>query len=260
MNERSPLKIMLSVWKALFLREAGVRLFGSRAAWFWLFAEPLVHVAFISTLFVLVRQREVAGIDVVLFLVFGLYGFFTFRHTAQQMGGAVDGNRALFTYRQVVPFDPVAIRGFLEWSIKFVTFSLTLFGLVLLGYDVMPEQPLVMVAGYVGLWLLGSGLGLIIAMLGEVAAEARKILQLLMLPLYLMSAVIFPIALVPPQYLDAFLLNPIPHGLETVRMAVTHEYQSVPGIDLGYLYAWVACLWGLGLLLYRRFSYRIVAE
>lgn len=260
MNERSPLQIMLSVWKAIFLRESGVRLFGSRAAWVWLLVEPLVHVAFISFLFSVVRQREVGGIHVVLFLVLGLYGFFLFRRTASQMGGGIGSNRALFTYRQVTPFDPVIVRGMLEFCIMMFAFGLTMAGLVLLEFDVKPDRTLPLVGGYVGLWLLGSGLGLVIAMLGEIAGEARKILEMTLMPLYFLSAVIFPISIVPPEFLDVFLANPVPHGLETIRMSMTHEYRSVPGIELGYLYAWAACLWGLGLLLYRSFSYRIVAE
>ncbi|MCJ8191586.1 ABC transporter permease [Sphingomicrobium aestuariivivum] len=251
---------MLSVWKALFLREAGVRLFGSRAAWVWLLIEPVVHVAFISFLFGVVRQTQVAGIDTVIFLVLGLNGFFLFRRAAGQMGGGVDSNRALFTYRQVTPFDTIIVRGLLEWCIMIATFVLTLFGLLLLEYDVMPADPMTALAALVGLWLLGAGLGIIIAMAGEIAGEVRQILTMAMMPLYFLSAVIFPLTVIPPEFMDAFLVNPIPHGLETLRHSFTPHYRSVPGIELSYLYIWAACFWGFGLLLYRNFSYRIVAE
>jgi capsular polysaccharide transport system permease protein len=45
-KQRSQLGVMLSVWKAMFLREALRRLFGARAAWMWVFLEPVYHTVF----------------------------------------------------------------------------------------------------------------------------------------------------------------------------------------------------------------------
>lgn len=42
---RNPLTVTFAVWNALLLREALSRLFGRRAAWFWLLFEPIFHVA-----------------------------------------------------------------------------------------------------------------------------------------------------------------------------------------------------------------------
>lgn len=260
MTDRSPTRITMTVWRALYLREAASRLFGSRAGWLWLFLEPLAHVAFISFLFSVIRQREISGIDTVLFLTLGLIGFFLFRRAANQMGGAIDGNRALFTYRQVLPFDPIIVRGFVELTIMTGIFLFTMMGLLLLEYDVTPDQPLRMALGYLALWLLGTGFGLIIAISSEVVGELRKIFNLMMMPLYFLSAVIFPINIVPPEYRYILLYNPIPHALETIRMAFSPQYISVPGIDVGYCFIWAAGFWALGLVLYHRFSYRVVAE
>ena len=42
----NPLLTTLTVWRALFLREALDRFFGSRAAWGWLLVEPAMHIGF----------------------------------------------------------------------------------------------------------------------------------------------------------------------------------------------------------------------
>src|ERR1044072_1127168 len=104
---RNSLGIALSVWKALLLREALSRLFSSRAAWFWLIAEPVLHMAMLGFLYTAVRQHTVGGIDATIWLVLGVQGFFLFKRTATQMSGAIDSNRALFSYRQVKPTDTV---------------------------------------------------------------------------------------------------------------------------------------------------------
>ena len=44
----NPLLTTLTVWRALFLREALDRFFGSRAAWGWLLVEPAMHIGFMG--------------------------------------------------------------------------------------------------------------------------------------------------------------------------------------------------------------------
>lgn len=248
------------VWKALILREATVRLLGTRAAWAWLIFEPLVHLAFITFLFAVIRQQSVGGIDIVPWLVIGLLGYFTFRRTTAQMGGAIGANRALFTYRQVIPFDTIFIRGVLEGIIMLATLAIAGFGLVLFGYDVMPDNPLRLVLSLFGLWLLGGGLGLVIAVIGELADEIHNVVGIIMLPLYFLSGVIFPLMIVPPQYRSYLMLNPIPHGLEGARSAMSSFYHAPPEVDLGYLYECVLVLFVVGLLLYRRFTRQVFAQ
>lgn len=260
MSGRTSLQITRDVWKALFLREATVRLFGSRAAWAWLLIEPVIHLAFMLFLFSVIRQKSVGGIDIVPWLLIGLVGYFTFRRTAAQMASAIDSNRALFTYRQVVPFDTVLIRGVLEGLVMLATLTIAVLGLSLYGMDVIPDDPLMVMLAFFGLWLLGASFGLLMAVLSELASESQRVIGIVMLPLYFMSGVIFPLNLVPPQYLPYLLINPIPHGLETGRASFSTFYHAPPGIELSYLYTWVLGFLIVGLVLYRRFTRKVFAQ
>lgn len=260
MSERSPLQIAQNVWKALFLREATVRLFGTRAAWAWLLLEPLLHLAFISFLFAVIRQRNVGGIDIAEWLVIGLVGFFTFRRTSSQISSAIDSNRALFTYRQVIPFDGLIIRGILEGLVMLMTLVLAGFGLWLLDYNVIPDDALTFMAALFGLWLLGVSLGFTLAVAGELAPETDRVAGIIMLPLYFLSGVILPLMVVPPQYRAYLMLNPIPNGLESARQAFANFYHAPPETDLAYLYLWVLGIASFGLLLYWRFTRKVFAQ
>ncbi len=113
-SARTPLAITLSVWKALFLREALSRAFTGRAALFWLIAEPVLHVAFLMLIFATARIQSVGGIDMAIWLMVGLLVFFMFRRTGMQVMNAVDSNQALFAYRQVKPVDSALVRAGLE--------------------------------------------------------------------------------------------------------------------------------------------------
>lgn len=257
---RNSFRITLSVWKALLLREALSRLFSSRASWFWLVAEPVVHMAILGFLYSGIRQHTIGGIDTLIWLVIGLQGFFLFRRTANQMAGAIDANRALFSYRQVLPIDTVLMRGLLEMILMVVVISVVLTGILMLGHDVIPYDPLTVLGGFFGLWLLGVAFGLIISASAEVAPEFRQISNMVMMPLYFVSGVMFPIATVPEPYRDWLLINPIVHGLDGAREGFAPYYHSAPGIDLSYLFdvAFVGIF--IGLLLHRRFSNLMVTK
>jgi capsular polysaccharide transport system permease protein len=257
---RNSLGIALSVWKALLLREALSRLFSSRAAWFWLIAEPVLHMAILGFLYAVVRQHTVGGIDATIWLVLGLQGFFLFRRTATQMSGAIDSNRALFSYRQVKPTDTVLMRGVLEGVLMVMVISVIVAGLALLGHDVVPIDPITVLSAFFGLWVLGAGIGLIVSVVSELVPEFRQIISMTMMPLYFISGVIVPIGSVPEPYRDWLLMNPIVHGLDAARKGFAPYYHSTSAISLNYLYACALVSVFLGLVLHRRYTAFMVTK
>lgn len=257
---RSSLAITYSVWKALFLREAVARISASRTAWIWLLVEPAVHIAFLLYVFIAIRLRHVGGIDTMIWLMVGLLTFFMFRRTAVQAKNAIDANQALFGYRQVFPVDTVLVRAVLEGFLMLII-SLLLFSVVaLLGHDVMPADPLAVVEAVFAMWLIGVGFGMCLSVVNELLPEVGKVLDMLMMPMYLISGVIFPIGAVPPPYRDYLLLNPLVHGLEAARLGFSPYYHAIPELDIGYLYGCALVILFFGFALQRRFAARLVTR
>lgn len=257
---RNPLHVSFAVWKAIFLREALDRLFDMRAAWFWLLIEPVLHIGFLVFVFTIIRMRTVGNADVAVWIIVGMLAFFLFRRTAVQVTYAVDSNRPLFTYRQVKPFDPVLARAVLEAFLMSVVSIIIIGSAILLGYQAWPHDALLVLQANLGLWLFGIGYGLVASVLMELVPEMEHILKILMLPLYLISGVIFPLATIPQPYLDLLLLNPIAHGLELARAGFFPYYHTVQGLSMEYLYAWGVSGIFLGLVLYRRFALQLVMK
>ncbi|HEY9578239.1 MAG TPA: ABC transporter permease [Rhizorhapis sp.] len=257
---RNSLVVTLSVWKALLLREALARLFSGRASWFWLIAEPILHMAMFGYIYAGIRQRTIGGIDTLIWLVLGLQGFFLFRRTASQMAGAIDSNRALFSYRQVKPTDTVLMRGVLEGLLMAMVITIVGAGMALLGHNVTPADPMRVLAAFFGLWFLGVSLGLLISVLSELAQEFRQIINMAMMPLYFISGVMFPLASIPEPYREWLLLNPIAHGLEEARSGFAPYYHAAPGVSISYIYEFAFISIFIGLLLHRRFALRMVTR
>lgn len=256
---RSALSITFSVWRALFLREALTRISGKRGQWFWIIAEPLAHMGFLALLFGVFRNMRIPGINIYLWIVVGMVTFFIYRRSAIQGMWAIDDNRAMFVYRQVKPVDTIFVRAALDGFINLLIGLAALAFLMLIDVNVIPEQPLLLMAGVFGTWLLGLGFGLIAAVPVAFAEESSVFLSFLMTPLYLLSGAIFPLGVVPYPYLEWLAYNPLAHALEAVRFGFSAGYHVFPGLSLTYVYAWAVVMIFLGLALQLRFSERLRA-
>lgn len=260
MVNRTSAHIALSVWKALILREAIYRLFGSRAAWVWLLLEPVVHVVFLMFIFTVVRLRVVGGIETPLWLMVGLLAFFMFKRTGTQAMQAVVSNQALFAYRQVKPVDTVLSRAALEGFLMVLVAMLLFSGAGLFGLDVIPADPLAVLQAFLGMWLVGLGFGLMGSVATVMLPELGKVIVLAMTPLYFLSGVIFPIIRVPLPYREWLMLNPLAHGLEAARLGFAPYYQAVPELSMAYLYGFALVSVFLGLALHTRYAVRLATR
>jgi capsular polysaccharide transport system permease protein len=242
------------------LREALGRIFADRLSGFWLFAEPIAHIAFITLIFSIIRLRTIAGIEMVLWLTLGMILFFIFKRTATQAMNAINASRALFAYRQVKPVDTVLVRAAFEGFIMILVLMLMLSVLALFGFSVVPDNPLTLGLSLFGLWLVGLGFGLVVSVANTLLPEIGQVLELVMLPMYLISGVIFPLQAIPLPYREWVMYNPVAHGIEGARAGLSSFYHAVPELDMLYLYAWgVGLLW-LGLVLHKRFQLRLLAK
>lgn len=248
------------VWQALFLREALSRLFGSRFSWFWLFAEPVTHIAFFAFIFAGIRLMHVGGIDTVVWLMIGMATFFTFQRTSTQAMNAVDSNQALFYYRQVQPVDAVLVRAGLEGFLMAIVVVLLVLGALIMGYEVSPQNPIRIFSAFVGLWLFGLGFGLVASVIKGLIPEFSWVIKFLMMPLYFLSGVILPIATINLPYREWLMMNPIAHGVEGARLGFAPFYHSAPEVDLAYLWLSAMIVISFGLLLHRNYSQKLVMQ
>ena len=255
----APFSNTIFVWQALFLREALDRFFGSRAAWAWLVVEPAMHIGFMSCLWGMMRKNSLGGINVTMWIILGMLSFFLFRRTSVQTLHALDCNKAFFAFRQVRPFDVALMRAGVEAFSMFFISSSILGVAALAGLEVLPDDPITVLLALAGLWLFGLGYGLVTSVCMRLVPDSGHIFQIFMMPLYLISGVIMPVAYIPMPYRDWLLWNPLVHGLELVRLGFFSNYHTLDA-SFSYLYSWVLLSITLGLTLYRAFETRLVTQ
>jgi len=257
--KRSAWQITRSVWHALLLREAVARLFRRRAAAVWLLLEPVASIGFMMVMFTALRARHVGGMDSALWLSAGLLGFYLFRRTSTQGAAAISANLALFTYRQVKPVDTVLTRCLLEGVILMVISSLVAGLLMLTNHPLKADDPLSLLWASLGLWLLGLAWALVTSVLTMLVPEMTHLLGLLMMPLMLVSGAVFPLSAIPYPWREWLMLNPVAHGIEGVRAALSGYYHHAPELSLAYLHGVAMVLLLTGLALQIRFHHRVVS-
>lgn len=256
---RNPFSSTLMVWKALFLKDALSRFFGSRGAWAWLLIEPVAHILGMSFIYALVKKGTMGGVAMQPWIMTGLLSFFLFRRTAVQVLHGIDCNKAFFAFRQVRPFDAAICKAGVEAFSMFWVAIIIAIAFMFAGFELLPDNILTVLVALLGLWLLGLGYGLISSVMMRLIPDSGFILQIIMMPLMFVSGVILPISTIPKTYRDYLLYNPLLHGIEVVRLGFWESYHTVD-VSMGYLYFWTILLLVIGLALYRALETRLVTQ
>jgi capsular polysaccharide transport system permease protein len=234
------------------------RMFGNRYAWFWLFAEPMMFVSvmvsirsFISVL------NDVAGVPMIPWMIMGLTAFFMFRDGMTRGMKAVSSNKGLFAYRQVMPVDTVIVRLLVEVTIHGCVIVLFVMVLGLLGFDMMPSNLLLALFAWFSLWLMGLASGMVLSVVVTVVPDLSKIVNVMTLPLMILSGAFFPVQFMPYQVQQILLYNPVLHAIETLRLGYFSGYWTMPEVSMFYVYQWILPILMLGLLLQLRFEMKL---
>ncbi|QGQ70014.1 ABC transporter permease [Halomonas sp. PA16-9] len=260
-STRTPWQVTRSVWYAMFMREAISRTMSDRMGWFWMIFEPVALISIMVGIRSFISGDQlISNAPFIPWMITGMMGFFLVREGMMRGMGAVEGNKALFAYRQVHPIDPVLVRIFLEGMLRSFIFLIFIVGGLMLGLDLYPDNAIRAMLGWLSLWCLGIGLGLVTSVVSSLVPEAGKVISMLSLPLMIISGVFFPLNAMPHWLLEYLMLNPIPNGLETLRLGFFDKYQVVTGTSMLYFWLFTLTLIALGLLMHLRFIDRLKAQ
>lgn len=249
---------MLVAIRALFLRELQTRFGQYRLGYFWILIEPLFGIGLFMVLFGAIMQRTLPNIPYVVFLLNGMVAFRMFRSGITQALGVVQANKGLFSYRPVKPIDALIARNLLELFLSFSAYILFTAIFLWVGYEISFEAIPTLLFYWLVLFIFMLSSSLIFMVIGDISKEINKFLSVLFFILYFLSAIIYPIGIVPAQYREYLLYNPLIHIFEPMRHAVAPMYPLVDGISLNYVLTWILVSMFIGLLLYKRFERRMI--
>lgn len=255
---RSSISVFLtSIWA--FLRRELKNQFGKfHLGYFWAFADPAAAVAVFTLLHAVLRgsHAKLYGVSPIVFFVFSAVSYFLFSHCMTRAQGVCDSHRGLFNYRQIKPIDIILARTLTEAVLMLVVAAVFVLGWGWFGQPMRIQDPLLMIAGLLSLYVMGVALGLIFEVYGTVFPDMRRIFGMVMRPMIFISGLFFTMEMVPHVYRPFLYWNPVLHAVDLVRDGVIHGYTS-PG-SLLYVCCWALVLLFFGLSAYRRYLYRLI--
>lgn len=258
LKARGGLQVMHAAIRALLLRELQTRFGQYRLGYLWVFLEPLLTIGIMVVLFGTVMQRTLPGMDYSVFLINGIIPFFMFRTGVTLAISATESNRGLFSYRPVKPIDALLARNILEFLLKFTAYIAFTAAFVWFGYSISFEQIPQLLGYWSLLFIFMMACSLIFVVIGDFSKELNKFLSVFFLILYFLSGILYSIHIIPAEYREYLLYNPLIHIFELMRHAVAPSYSLVPGISLSYFIIWMIISLFIGLLLYKRFERHMV--
>ncbi len=237
------------IW-ALLLRELATRFGRDNIGFLWLIAEPLLFCAGVVGLWTVVKPPFEHGLRIAPFVVTGYMPIILVRHMINQALNCVQANGSLLYHRQITLLHLFSARMILEFAGVTLAFALVVLLLALTGLAPLPQDPLLLFAGWGLLAWMSCGLALLLAALAQMAEPVERFVALFTYILVPMSGTFYMVSWLPEQFRSVVLYLPFIHPVEMVRggffgAEVTALYQP------GYAALWAALLTFAALLLLR---------
>ena len=256
---RSAFAVQSGVVFALAVREM-YRKFGEyKLGVLWALLEPIMMIVVFMVLFGARGRGEFSFIEPPLFILASFLPFkVLFTKSLQAVNTAGRGMGPFTMLRQVGLFDLMVARVLLTGVTAIIALVIIVIGLAWFGYDPVPDLMLETFGGLVLITLFGFAIGILFCVMSSFAKEMDKVTALINLPLLFLSAVFYPMSIVPEPYRSYLAYNPLVHVMEWIRESWFSHYTS-PVIDFEYTLTWLICLWALAMASYRVRWRRIVA-
>lgn len=254
------IRLQFRVIGALILREVRTRFGASNFGYIWAIAEPIVHIAVLSWLYIAMMRQPLAGLSITLFFLTGIVPYFAYDKTATRLAGSINANRALLHLALVKHVDVVIGRAVLELATLLVVFLLLMTGMY--AFEQLQNtliQPLILAKALLILWLLGIGIGMTNAVLNSLFKSWDLVFRMATRPLWLLSGIFFMAERIPSPMREWISYNPIVHGVELFRSGIFPGYGST-FINVNYLIGWTVCSIAFGFAFERIMRRRVSAK
>ncbi len=260
MHARSAFSIQRDVIFAIFIREMNSRFNSYTFGNIWILLEPILMLTMFILIFGMRGRGEFGYVEPPVFIFAAFLPFkILWQATMKLTAGAYGAARGLLGFRQVRLFDIFLARILLEGGVFLIVGVVLGSGLMWLGLDVVPNDPLGVLKYCSMLWIFAGFFGILVGMVSRIAKEVEKVINLLTMPLLFLSAVFFPMTVVPPGYAAWLSWNPLVHAMELIREAWFSAYVS-PVADVEYLLHWVVAVVALAMSSYRLFWQKVTAS
>ena len=238
-QKRSTLRVWADVIFAIFLREIRSK-FNDKLGIAWAVLSPVIFIMAMSFFRGRLDGGQTHNIPTFFFMLYGLILIQFFIGVVGSTSGAIKKNKPLYAFRQVQPISSVIAIALFDFLIKISVVLVLVVICFLLHMDIEIDNPILVIAIFIQVWLISSSLGILSAILTSFIPEWSKIQAMLMRPMFFISGIFFSLQDIPREYWHYLDWNPFLHAVELTRYAAYPSY-GYEGVSQFYLDMFTLC-------------------
>lgn len=211
------LRIQGRVLHACLMREIITRFGRDNLGVLWLVAEPMLFTLGVAALWTAAGMNHNSAMPIIAFAITGYSSVLLWRNCATRCSMALEQNKGLLYHRNVRVIDILLTRCLLEIGGATGSFTILSITFVAAGLMPLPDDPLMVLAGWALLVWFGTCMGLVIGGATAFSDIAEKLWHPAAYLLFPLSGAAFMVDWLPPALQEAVLLLPMVHGVELLR-------------------------------------------
>lgn len=256
---RQGLQTQRRVIHALMIRELITRFGRENIGFLWMMVEPLLFAGLVAIIWRYMRGPEEHGVGIVAFVVTGYIPITLFRHVVSRSVAIFQANSSLMYHRQIQVVDFVFVRFLIEMLGTMMAFLFI--ATLLIGFDAfpIPEDPGLMIAGWLVYCAFSFSLCLVIAPLSEMSEVLEKFIPVTTYVMIPFSGSFNMVSWLTPELRKYVLWSPFVHGVEMMRGGIWGRKLEVY-YDVWYPLGISIVVAAIGLALCRHVRRELVVE
>ena len=222
--------------RLLIIRELASRYKGTIMGVFWLFLQPLMMVIVYSFVFSVIMKVRIPGMDnsyhFALYLMTAMMPFFAFQDALLAASNSLFANSSLLHKSTLpvffLPLVPMLATVVTEVIALVIIMLAAFFLLNQVSYFLLLLPFLIFVR-----LCLSIAVGYMLAILSVFIQDLRQALGLLLTMLMFLTPILYPVSMIPAEFLPINNLNPMFHLLDAYRALILRG--EMPGIGVVYV-------------------------
>jgi len=210
----------------LVQRERKTRFAGGRLGALWAYITPVTWVGFVVLFYRFTGRHAPLDAGLEIFVAVGFLPYIIFRQTITSMSRGAISNRAMLVIRGVRVGDLLTASAVQELINSLVLMTVVLGGISLLFGARPPADIARAVEGIACAWLLGVGLGRMLAVVSLMSDTIFRMIPIILRPTFWISGIFYTAhELLGPIY-DILAWSPLLHATEILREGYFLGYRS----------------------------------
>lgn len=243
----------------LMLREMATTYGRSPGGYVWAILQPVGGIAILTIVFSFAVKSPPLGSSFALFYAPGMLGLTAFLSVSQNVEASLRFSRGLLAYPNTSYIDAILARFVLATITQALIFFVVLMGLALVQDLHLMVNFTALARGFGIVLVVGFGVGVVNCALVGLMPVWGQIWSIATRPLYIVSGIFFLIDVVPGQYREMLLWNPLAHSIMELRAGLFGSYDA-PYARPVQAFLTGAVLSLIGLILLRRYHRQLLDQ